>query len=120
MKKLFTSVIISALLLTLAISGCYYDSEEALYFENCDTTIVTYTKSIAPVFSGYCNSCHSGSAAQLNIVTDNYKSVVNAIDRISGAINHKNGFKPMPYPAGSLSDCDLSKFNIWVRKGMPE
>jgi mono/diheme cytochrome c family protein len=109
-----------AFILLLAISGCYYDSEEALYLSSaCDTTNVTYTKSIAPICNGYCNSCHSQSTAQGGIVTDNYVSVKQDINRIMLAIKH-TGPSPMPKGGGSLSECDLAKFDIWVREGMPE
>jgi len=120
MKIQLRLIFVSALLLSLAISGCYYDSEEALYLNNsCDTINVTYTKSIAPICSGYCNSCHSTSEHQGDIVTDNYASVKQYKDRIIAAINH-TGPSPMPKGGGSLSECDLAKFDIWVMKGMPE
>jgi hypothetical protein len=119
MKIQLKIVLISALVLSLAYSGCYYDSEEGLYYENCDTMNVTYTKSVASIFAGYCNSCHEGTNSS-GIVTNNYNSVLIDTVRISGSINHKQGFIPMPNGGGSLSECDLKKFNIWARKGYPQ
>lgn len=117
MKIQLRILFISALVFTLAICGCYYDSEEALYLGsgNCDTTSVNYHASIAPIFTGYCNSCHSGSAPNANISTNNYSSVNENIERIKAAINH-TGPIPMP-PDGSVSACDLAKFNIWYKQG---
>jgi len=120
MKIQFRIMLISALALTLVVAGCYYDNEEDLYLgsSTCDTTNVTYSASVAPVFAGYCNSCHSGSSPSGNIVTDNYASVKANINRIHGAINHQSGFLAMPQSGGSLSSCDLTKIDIWIRKGM--
>lgn len=107
--------------LVLAVGGCYYDNEEDLYLgsSGCDTTNITYSASVAPVFAGYCNSCHSGSSPSGGLVTDNYNSVKANISRIRGAINHQPGFVFMPQNGGKLSACDLSKIDIWIRLGMP-
>ncbi len=112
--------IVSVFAVTLAISGCYYDKEEDLYLgsNTCDTNNVTYSGSVSPVLAGFCNSCHSGSAPSGNIKTDSYASVVKNITRIRGAINHQPGFLAMPQNGGSLSGCDLTIIDIWIRKGM--
>jgi hypothetical protein len=113
-------VLISAFALILAVSGCYYDNEEDLYLgsSTCDTNNVTYSASVAPVFAGYCNSCHSGSAPSGGIKTDSYTSVTANIISIRGAINHEPGYLAMPQNGGSLSGCDLTKIDIWIRQGM--
>jgi hypothetical protein len=117
MKINLKIVLVTGIAFTLALSSCYYDNEEDLYLggSKCDTTNVTYSATIAPIFSGYCNSCHSGSSPNANIVTDNYTSVNANIDRIIAAINH-TGPVNMP-PDGSLTTCDLAKMNIWFREG---
>jgi len=108
------------LVVGVTISGCYYDNEEDLYpgGNTCDTSNVTYSASVAPIFSAYCNSCHSGSNPSGNIATDTYNSVKTNISRIQGAINHQPGYSPMPANGGKLSDCELAKIDIWVRQGM--
>ena len=73
MKIQLRIVLVSLLALMLAISGCYYDSEEGLYLETiCDTNNVTYSATITSIFSGYCNSCHNTSTPNANIVLGNY------------------------------------------------
>ena len=118
-KTLGPLALIIALALTLG--GCYYDNEEDLYLgsSGCDTTNVTYSGTVAPVFAGYCNSCHSSSSPSGGVLTDNYNSVKTNITRIRGAINHQPGFIFMPQNGGKLSACDLSKIDIWIRLGMP-
>jgi hypothetical protein len=120
MKIQFRILFVSALALTLVTGGCYYDNEEDLYLgsSTCDTTNVTYSASVAPVFAGYCNSCHSGNSPSGNIKTDSYASVTANISRIHGAINHQPTFRAMPEGGGSLSSCDLTKIDIWMRQGM--
>jgi len=112
------------ILITLAIctSGCYYDNEEELYpgSSDCDTSNVTYSQSLAPVFSANCNACHSGNSPSGNIRTDSYTSVSTNISRIRGAVNHESGYSPMPQDGGKLSECDLTKIDIWIQQGMPE
>jgi hypothetical protein len=114
-------VLITAIILTLATSSCYYDNEEDLYpgSSTCDTNNVTYSASVAPVFAGYCNSCHSGSAPSAGIKTDTYTSVTANIISIRGAINHEPGYLAMPQNGGKLPGCDLTKIDIWIRLGMP-
>jgi hypothetical protein len=121
MRILFRILVISIIMLTLTISGCYYDNEEDLYLGSnvCDTTNVTYSGSVSPVLAGYCSSCHGGSTPQANISIDNYTSVVANISRIRGAINHESGFSPMPQSGGKISVCDLTKIDIWINQGMP-
>jgi hypothetical protein len=122
MKIQMRIMFVSVLTLTLSLGGCYYDNEEDLYLgsKTCDTTNVTYSASVAPVFAGYCYSCHSGSAPSGGIKVDSYSSVVANITRIRGAINHQPGFLAMPQNGGSLSGCDLTIIDIWIREGMPE
>lgn len=114
--------LVFALALMLTLSGCYYDNEEDLYLgsNTCDTTNITYSQSVAPVFAGYCNSCHGGSSPSGNINTDSYLGVTSNISRIRGAINHESGYSRMPQNGGKLSTCDLTKIDIWISQGMPE
>jgi hypothetical protein len=115
-------ILITAIAFAISISGCYYDNEEDLYLgsSSCDTTNVTYSGSMAPVFSAYCNSCHSGNNPEGGIRTDSYSAVTTNITRIRGAVNHQSSYVPMPQGGGKLSPCDLTKIDIWIRNDMPE
>lgn len=121
MKKSSLLLISTALMLTISLHSCYYDNEEDLYPGStaCDTSNVTYTNSVAPVFAGNCNSCHGSVSPSGNITTDNYSSVKANISRIRGAVNHQSGFSPMPQNASKLSACDLTKIDVWINQGMP-
>jgi hypothetical protein len=121
MKTKIKVLLVSIFAIALGSSGCYYDNEEDLYVQIsagdtiCDTSNVTYSKTIAPIFASNCNSCHSGSSPSAGILTDNYTSVNMNIDRIMPAI-HYTGVIKMPREY-QLSACDLAKMDIWVREG---
>ncbi len=120
-RTLLSIILLFAIAIVISISGCYNDNEEDLYpgSGGCDTSNVTYSNSVAPVFAGYCNSCHNANNASGSILTDSYTEVKNNMSRIYGAIYHQSGFSAMPKDAGQLSPCDLAKVDIWVRQGMP-
>lgn len=118
-----TTLIICASLLTWAMSSCYYDNEEYLYPEpvDCDTTNVTYSGTVVPILESNCNSCHNQVSQQGGVITDNYNDLKVAIDNGSfrGAINHINGWSPMPKGGNKLPECDLTKINLWLDRGAP-
>jgi len=120
MKTLSKILLLVAIAFTLVLGGCYYDNEDDLYLgmSVCDSTNVTYSASVAPVFSEFCNTCHSGGTPSGSISTDSYASVKANIARIQGAINHQTGYSQMPQGGSKLSGCDLGKIRNWVSQGM--
>lgn len=111
------------LMISLAFTSCYYDNEEELYPNPvaCDTTNVTYSATIAPILSANCNGCHASGAPSAGIVTDNYTDLQTIVQngKLVGAINHLNGFSPMPKGGNKLSDCNLAKIEKWINAGAP-
>jgi hypothetical protein len=121
MKRLFISLAI-IFIISLFVVSCYYDNEEALYpsiSNACDTTNVTFSGSIVPILSNNCYSCHSDANAAFGggIHLQSIADVITNSARIVVSIK-QTGSKPMP-PNGKLNSCSISKFDIWVRKGMP-
>lgn len=109
----------------IAVSSCYYDSEEALYpsvNSTCDTTNVTYSGKVVPILANNCLSCHSNASAPsagANIALENYADVSLQAASISAAINHTGPLSPMPKNGSKLKACLISTFDIWVRNGKP-
>ena len=122
MKMNLTNLFLPVIAFVFILSGCASDSEEELYpgSTGCDTTNVTYSQSLAPIFAAHCNSCHSGDNPTNNIRTDSISSVKTNISRIHGAINREPGFSAMPQDGAKLSNCDLKKIDIWIADGMPD
>ncbi|HEY3390971.1 MAG TPA: hypothetical protein VGK38_15435 [Prolixibacteraceae bacterium] len=106
------------------LSGCYYDSEEALYGKPgtgvCDTSVAKFHTQIEPILSSYCLSCHSNSAALSSgggVKLQDYASVFSVRARLIGSIKHATGFSAMPKGGGSLSVCDISIISAWNING---
>lgn len=109
------------ILLLIAMQACYYDNEEELYPQQaaCDTTNVGYAATISIIMENNCNTCHGSDFPQANVITDNYTDLKVIADngRLWGAVNHENGYSPMPNNLPKLSDCNLSKIRIWLDNG---
>ncbi|MFA6235674.1 MAG: hypothetical protein WC824_16005 [Bacteroidota bacterium] len=118
-------LLISLFALGSLLTGCYYDSEEALYpriNDSCDTTDVTYAGSIVPILVNFCHSCHSNANAATfgeNIRLQNYADVKANLEKLYGAITWTYGNSQMPKDSGKLSDCSIRTFEIWMAQGAP-
>ena len=122
MKKL--SLIFFIVFIT-TITGCYYDSEEALYPQvstTCDLTNVTFATTVKPILQASCLSCHSNSSAASSgagIKLENYSDVLITVNngQLMGAIKHTSGYAAMPQGGGKLTDCEISKLQTWIDNG---
>lgn len=88
----------------------------------CDSTNVTYTKSIRPIIQTNCLGCHSGGAAASGgLDYTNHASLASVArdGRLTGVLNHVSGFSPMPKGGNKLSDCNLALIKKWVNAGAP-
>jgi hypothetical protein len=113
------TAIFAILLLTW---GCYYDHEEVLYPATaCDTTNITFSQTIKPIFGSQCTQCHNSVSPSANYDLSNYDGVVACVNagRILGAINHLTGYSPMPKNGNQLPSCQITQITIWINAGMP-
>lgn len=119
MKKLILPLLI------FILSGCYYDSEEALYGkpEECNTNDVKYSTAVQPILIAYCLDCHyknntTNVGGGINLI--GYDAVKIYVDngQLKSSIEHTAG-TPMPYNAGSLSNCDIKIINAWITLKAP-
>jgi hypothetical protein len=124
MKRLLP-VIIIFFLVSVTLSSCYYDNEEALYpslSSSCDTINVTFSAKIAPILSNNCLSCHSNATAASagnNIRLQDYNDVKARTSAIAGSIKHTGTYSPMPKNGGRLNTCSITLVDIWIRNGAP-
>ncbi len=120
MKKLILFTLIVAF-----FAGCYYDNEETLYpklDKGCDTTGVTYSKSVVPIFQTNCLSCHSasqylGSGGNINLDDFNSVQQVALKGNLFGAITHNPKNSAMPKNGAKLDTCSITKIKIWIDHG---
>jgi len=118
--------IISILLLAwlFLIFGCAKNNEEKLFPKDnsttCDTTSVSFSKDVLPVFQSNCSSCHSGSQPINGMDLSSYDGAVKVANggRLLGAINQQSGYSAMPKD-GKLSTCNINKITAWINKGKP-
>ena len=108
-------------------SACYYDNEEFLYPQvnnTCDTTNITFSKSIVPILANNCLSCHSNASAAglgANVKLENYADVKVYADnhKLFGSINQSAGFFAMPLGSPKLDDCKIKTVRLWINAGAP-
>ncbi len=84
----------------------------------CDTTNVTFSKTVMPILEANCVGCHSGPAATAGVNLSNYdglKRVVSS-NRFPNVLTGASGAPQMP-PGSRLSACDITRIQAWVRKG---
>ena len=121
-KRIMLIAIPVMAILVFSNTVCYYDNEQELYqftTVNCDTTNVTYTKTIAPIMQTNCNFCHDQTSASGGINTSGYSNLVVIANngKLWGTVNHDAGFSFMPKGGGKLSGCDLAKIAKWIHDG---
>ena len=107
------------------MSGCYYDKASELYPEGaCDTTSVTWSKTIQPIMQQQCAyvGCHVGSNPSGGINLGSYAGVREqaANGALLGSVEHQSSYQPMPRGSTKLPDCQIAMLRIWVTAGAPQ
>lgn len=119
----FTITIICILSIFAILSSCSKNSKEAILegLEACDTTSTAYSAEIKPILDQFCNTsgCHNATSVAAGYNFESYDNVKNAAlgSRFLGSIRHESGFSSMPKGSDKLTDCQIQKIEIWVRKG---
>jgi hypothetical protein len=113
MKK----IIFFILLIISAINACTFDNLEDLASENsCDTLNIDFETHIQPILQANCYACHGNEITYAGFNFTNQNNVVSAAlsGRLSGAINHLSGFKPMPNGKPKLDPCKIKQIELWI------
>ncbi len=112
------------LIVSVSITGCYYDVSEELYptADACDTSSVTYSADIQVMLQQNCLSCHAQSVNQGNVILEGYAQVKAFADngRLLGSISHASGYAAMPQGGVQLPACTINKVRAWINHGAPE
>lgn len=87
----------------------------------CDTNSITYAADVAPILNGSCatSGCHNGATMQSGLDLSTYASAKLIADdgRLTGVINHANGFPTMPRNASKLPQCTIDQIQAWINAG---
>jgi hypothetical protein len=111
--------------LLFGLSGCVWENKEDLFSgsEPCDTNMVSFSDDIVPVLANNCYSCHSNLNAPSfgsGLSLEDHADVARSADRIIGAVNHADGFLPMPQGMDKLDPCPIDLLEAWVEAGTPD
>jgi mono/diheme cytochrome c family protein len=89
--------------------------------KGCDTTSITYSKTIVPIFQYNCYGCHSTIQPQGNLDLTQYANVKMKVDdgKLLGSITHSIGFVPMPSKDIMLNNCYITQIRKWIESGAP-
>lgn len=127
MKKqghLLLSFLLMIFLMIIAFSCKYYNEEDLTPAPPpCDTTNVTYTNTILPIFNANCIVCHSTAIGSGGIILDTYTDakVPAQNGMLWNAVSWAPGFPfQMPKDGAQLPSCDLAKIKKWIDSGVPQ
>ena len=110
-------------MITLCIlaSACRHDPVVQPQNENsCDSTNVSFEKSVLPILIRHCNGCHSSGVQTHGIILDKYEDVrIFALEgSLYGAILQNGDYAPMPYSASKLDNCSIAVIHNWISEGI--
>ncbi len=85
----------------------------------CDSSNVTFSGSVKPIFTTWCVGCHNTTNPGKGIDLTSYESTIASVNsgQLLGSIKHIGAFTPMPQNTDKLSDCDIAKIAKWIRQG---
>lgn len=115
-------------IISIGLTSCYYDKEDKLYPADpnavCDTVNLKYTLHVAPILKTNCldKGCHTTAKPDGGFILDNYAGTKASVsnNKLIGSLKTLPGFSPMPKGYAKLSNCDITKIEAWIKRGMPE
>jgi uncharacterized membrane protein len=117
-KKSLSGLALTCLL--LALTGCYYDSEEALYYltpVDCTTIPATFDANVQAILNSKCaiSGCHDATASGGTILLTFSNAKLKA-DRIKQRAVVE---KTMP-PSGGITINEINTLKCWIANGTPQ
>jgi hypothetical protein len=119
-KQYYILLIVSTL--TFWHTSCENQNEEDLFGQtDCDTSQVSYSGYVESLLEDHCYRCHSTANLIAPFSLEGYANVQIRVSsgQLYGALNHIQGYQPMPRDEPKLPECDLAKINSWIREGAP-
>lgn len=89
----------------------------------CDSTDISFSAHIFPIFSDNCIGCHSGSTPQAGLSLSNYAEIsataLRSDDPIINSLLGNAPFSLMPFGQDPLEDCQINMIQLWINDGAP-
>ena len=120
------SALIGCCMVLVFFTGCYYDKADQVYPVNggtCDTSVVRLSVELESIMAAHCYACHGGTAdlgGGIQLQVYDYIKAYADNGLLLSSLTHDGGASNMPKDAAKLSDCDISKFRIWIDAGAPQ
>ena len=112
-------VLLTAFLVVLSACG-----KEDIDTEDCTGTAPTYTSDIKAILDASCakSGCHDPITKQNGYDFSTYATAepISQMDVFLGAVQHKDGYTPMPKDGGKLSSDKIKLLTCWVQNGSPQ
>jgi hypothetical protein len=106
----------------MLLSGCSKD-EDPVDMIDCTGVTPTYTSDIKSILDASCakSGCHDSitQADGKNFSTYATASAISLTNEFLGAVQHRQGFMPMPKDGPKLSDDKIQLLTCWVQNGSP-
>ena len=120
MKKGHVLFFVTALMVS-GLASCYYDNEEELYPNGCNTSDVTYSSAIVSIMEANCLSCHNNMSQNGNVNLEGYDNILEYVEdgSLIGSMRHDPGFSRMPQGTPKLSNCTIDRVQAWIDAGAP-
>lgn len=124
-KAIKTLIGVVGLIALVNFSGCYYDTEEALYPGNtdCDTTSISYAVDVEPIILAKCGyeGCHGANFPSANISLNNHANIVGTVNAnvLLSSITHDGNASFMPKNGNRLPECEILTIQQWIYEGQP-
>jgi len=128
MKSRTILIFLMLVAVIVTYSSCYYDKASIVYPNDgkCDTTNMQLSTDLNSIMEAHCFSCHSSANAHefgSDYNLEDYTTIKNAATsgQLMSSINQDGNLaEPMPQSGAKLSDCNISKFDAWVKSGAPD
>lgn len=87
--------------------------------ELCDSLSISFKSDVQPILQNNgCVGCHSSSFASGGISLENYSDFdSDVLDKLTGSINHDDGYSAMPQGNDKLADSLIVKIECWINNG---
>jgi len=120
MMKIISGFFLFGLIIILLESGCKHDPLIYPASTSCDSTNVSFKKSVLPLLIKHCSTCHGSAVQTHGIILDNYENVkIFALEgSLYGAIIQNGDYAPMPYNSARLDACSISTIHHWILEGI--
>ena len=124
-NKVNILTVLAGVFIFLNFTGCYYDTEEALYHGTTDfhTTNISFAVDVEPIILAKCGyeGCHGANFPAANISLNNHANMVGTVnaDVLLSSITHDGNASFMPKNGNRLPECEILTIQQWIHEGQP-